>query len=282
MRVPKALSHPDFDPIWKEAEQLDVAIGIHGAPGCQLAAGTADQLDTFTLVHVFANRAMQQMAIAKLIFDGVMESFPRLRFGFLEAGAGWFPDFIHGLHEHWKKRILHFDPSIEPNLREILCEFAKEPVPNGGIGLIRKVRQLASILGPQSEGRVSPEELERFRNEHPNLPRDPYQYVERGQIFLTVEPDDPAIDYLPAALGPVGSRLAGMAVDYGHWDAQLAGCVKTMVDRPGVDSDYATSLLSTNALAFYGERLRNRISAAPPLVRASHAAESASSIQQKI
>ena len=93
---------------------------------------------------------------------------------------------------------------------------------------------------------------------------------------------DPAIDYLPAALGPVGSRLAGMAVDYGHWDAQLAGCVNAMVGRPGVDSDYATSLLSTNTLAFYGERLCNRIPAAPPLIRASHAPESASSIQQKI
>ena len=81
IRVPKPLSHRDFHPLYAECERLDVAIGIHGAPGAQLAGGSSDQLDTFTLVHVFANRSMQQMALAKLIFDGVLEAFPRLRVG---------------------------------------------------------------------------------------------------------------------------------------------------------------------------------------------------------
>jgi len=259
IRVPKALSHPDFDPIWQEAERLDVAIGIHGAPGCQLAAGAADQLDTFTLVHVFANRSMQQMAIAKLIFDGVMERYPRLRFGFLEAGVGWFPDLIHSLHEHWEKRIEHFDPSIEPNITEILFEFAKEPAPSGGRGLARKVRQLAGVLGPKSERMVSPDELTAFRYEHPNLPRDPCEYVERGQIFLSFEPGDPAVEYLPIAMGDVGREIPCLAVDYGHWDAELVGCVEAVTGRTGIDADYARRLLSQNALDFYGHRLQQRV-----------------------
>ncbi len=209
------------------------------------------------------------MAIAKLIFDGVMERFPRLRFGFLEAGVGWFPDLIQSLHEHWEKRIKNFDPSIEPSIREILVEFAKEPVPNGGRGLGRKVRQLASILGPKSEGkseeRVSPEQLEAFRYEHPNLPRDPYEYVERGQIFLSFEPGDPAVAYLPIALGDVGRRLSFVAIDYGHWDAELVGCVQAVAGRPGIDPEYAKRLLSQNALEFYGPRLQQRIGVAPPI-----------------
>ena len=263
IRVPKALSHPDFDPIWEEAERLDVAIGIHGAPGCQLAAGAADQLDTFTLVHVFANRNMQQMAIAKLIFDGVMERYARLRFGFLEAGVGWFPDLIHSLHEHWEKRIKNFDPTVEPSILDILTEFAREPAPGAGRGMLRKVRQLASILGPKTENMVGPDELEAFRYEHPNLPRDPYEYVERGQIFLSFEPDDPAVEYLPTAMGDVGCRLSCVAIDYGHWDAQLAGCVNAVASRPGIDPEYAMRLLSLNALEFYGDRLRERICHVP-------------------
>jgi len=63
IRVPKPLSHADFHPIYAECERLDVAIGLHGAPGVQLAGGSSDQLDTFTLVHAFANRSMQQMAL---------------------------------------------------------------------------------------------------------------------------------------------------------------------------------------------------------------------------
>jgi len=259
LRVPKHLSHPDFLPIFAEAERLDVAIGIHGAPGMGLAAGAADQLDTFTLVHVFANRTLQQMAIAKLVFDGVMERFPALRFGFLEAGAGWAPDFFHTLHEHWEKRIVDFDPSVEPSVPEFLLELARERSASGERMLVRKSRKLLAMLFQHSETEATREELRAFREEHPGLVRDPLEYLERGQIFLSIEPDDPAPTYLASALGEAGKRLCGMAVDYGHWDATLRGCVRLVGDRSGIAPDYAERLLSTNALAFYGRRLRQRI-----------------------
>jgi uncharacterized protein len=263
VRLPKPLSHPDFFPIYEEAQRLGIAIGVHGAPGVGLAAGTADQLDSFTLVHVFANRSLQQMAIAKLVFDGVMEAFPKLRFGFLEAGAGWVPDFFHCLHEHWEKRVRDFDPSIEPSVARFLLEFARERR-GGDAALARKARQLLGGLFGESESGASAEELRAFRYEHPKLTRDPWEYLARGQVFLTVEPDDRAPEYLPAALGDLGTRLCGMAVDYGHWDATLEGCVAHIAERPGIGADHATRLLSENALEFYGERLRRRIGLGEP------------------
>jgi hypothetical protein len=258
IRVPKPLSHPDFLPFFAEAERLDVALGVHGAPGVQLAGGCSDQLDSFTLVHAFANRCTQQMAIAKLVFDGVFERFPRLRVGFLEAGAGWFPDFIHNLHEHWEKRIAHFDPSIEPSVREFLLEFARERGARGGMRLLRNARHLLGVLAPGAEEEASPAELAAFRYEHPQLTRDPIEYARRGQIFLTCEPDDPAPGWLPLALGGWGDRLCGMAIDYGHWDAQLRDCVG-LASRAAGTPERAVRLLSTNALAFYGERLQRRL-----------------------
>ena len=97
----------------------------------------------------------------------------------------------------------------------------------------------------------------RWMYEHPEATRDPWEYVERGQLFFTSEPDDPAPAWLPHAMGEVGTRISGMAVDYGHWDATLRDCVAlaTRNMRP----EHAVRNVSTNALAFYGERLRKRI-----------------------
>jgi predicted TIM-barrel fold metal-dependent hydrolase len=260
VRVPKPLSDPSFFPLYEAAESLGIGIGIHGAPGVQLAGGTSDQLDTFTLVHVFANRSMQQMALAKLIFDGVMERFPSLRFGFLEAGAGWLPDLMHSLSEHWEKRIVRFDPTLQPSAAEFVREFARERSPRGGRGLVRKARQLMSvILSTAPPDRVGRDELEAFWYEHPELPRDPWEYVERGQVFLSVEPDDPAPAWLPAAMGDAGRRVCVLAVDYGHWDATVEDCVGRIARSDALDADQKAAVLSGNALAFYGERLRRRI-----------------------
>jgi predicted TIM-barrel fold metal-dependent hydrolase len=263
VRVPKHLSHPDFHPLYQAAQELGVSIAIHGAPGMQLAGGTSDQLDSFTLVHVFANRSMQQMAVAKLIFDGVMDDFPDLKFGFLEAGVGWVPDFFFNLREHWEKRIAHFDPELEPSPREFLQEFIRERRVGGDLGLLRKARQLMGALFHRRDGEASAAELEAFLYEHPRLSRDPFEYLERGQLFFTIEPDDPSPAWLPRALGESGRRVCGMAVDYGHWDATLADCVGRVANRGEVDPDYAVRLLSTNTLDFYGERLRRRIGPRP-------------------
>ena len=276
IRVPKPLSHPDFFPLYAEAERLNVAIAVHGAPGVQLAGGCSDQLDSFTLVHVFANRCMQQMAIARLVFDGVLERFPRLRFGFLEAGAGWFPDFIHNLHEHWEKRIAHFDPSIEPSLGEFLMEFARERDARGRLGLLRKARRLLGVLTPGAEEKASPAELAAFRNEHPKLVRDPVEYARRGQIFLTCEPDDPAPGWIPNALGELGRALVrngGRLRTLGR--RRSRDCVG-LATRAAGSPERAVRLLSSNALDFYGERLRCRLAtrgAARPEETHEHAAQ---------
>jgi predicted TIM-barrel fold metal-dependent hydrolase len=271
IRVPKHLSHDDFEPLLAEAERLGVALGIHGAPGLYLAGGTSDQLDSFTLVHVFANRSMQQMALARLLFDGTLDAHPRLRVGFLEAGVGWLPDLLHNLHEHWEKRVARFDPSVEPSAAEFLLEFARERDAQGRARLLHKARQLLSILSPRRGGEASPAELAAFRNEHPRLTGDPLRALARGQLFFTCEPDDPAPRYLRKALGAAGGRVCGLAIDYGHWDATLKDCVPLVLSHAEGDADYAERLAGGNALAFYGTRLAERIGAAGA-ERATHAA----------
>jgi predicted TIM-barrel fold metal-dependent hydrolase len=260
LRVPRHLSHPDFEPVLAAAARLDAPVAIHGAPGMYYAGGTSDQLDSFTLVHVFANRSMLQMALARLIFDGTLEAHPGLRFGFLEAGCGWLPDLMHGLREHWESRIRDFDPFLEPSPAEFLAEFVREGAAGPGSALLGRARALMGTLFSPREDAAGPGELRHFLYEHPKLRRDPLEYLERGQIFLSVEPGDPAPSYLEVALGEVGRRVCGMAVDYGHWDAALDGCVEQIAGRPGIDAEHAVRLVGANALDFYGDRLRRRIS----------------------
>jgi predicted TIM-barrel fold metal-dependent hydrolase len=259
LRVPKHLSHPDFLPLFEEAERLDITLGIHGAPGLQLPAGAADYLDTFTVAHAFASRDMLQMALAKLIFDGVMEAFPRLRFGFLGAGCGWLPEFLHSLREHWEKRIRDFDPAVEPSRTEFLRELVRERGFDYRSTPARQALRLLQMLFASSPDSASPEELERFRYEHPRLTRDPREYVWRGQVYLSVAPDDPAPSYLSAAMGDSGSHIGCFAVDYGNWNCALDGCVDRIANNPRIPSATADALLHHNALRFYGERLRKRI-----------------------
>lgn len=258
IRLPRHLSDARFFPLYAEAERLGIAIGIHGSPGVYLPAGAADQVDSFTLSHLFGHRGQQQMALAKLVMDGVLERFPSLRFGFLEAGCGWLPDLVHALHEHWEKRVRDFDPSYRVPMGKFLMESARDRGARRG-GLANRTRNMLQLRRAMAATRPRGPEHAEFLFEHRDLSRNPEEYFARGQIFTTFEPDDPAPVYLSSALGPIGETLAGWSVDYGHWDGVLKDCVKRVSENPRIEMAYALRLLSTNTLRFYGPRLQERI-----------------------
>ncbi len=264
IRAPRHLSDPSFFPLYEAAQELNVPIAVHGTPGAYLCGGSSDQLDTFALVHLFGHRSQQQMAMAKLIMDGVLERFPRLRFGFLEAGCGWLPDLMHALHEHWEKRVRDFDPRQEISRARFAWEALRERQSAPRVGIRQRARNLLSLARERQQAPPNGNSHRDFLFEHRDLRRNPEEYLARGQIFTTFEPDDPAPTYLRAALGKTGERLAGWSVDYGHWDGVLTDCVKRVITNPQIDPEYAVRLLSSNALAFYGPRLMERIE---PLLR---------------
>ncbi len=62
-----------------------------------------------------------------------------------------------------------------------------------------------------------------------------------------------------AALGEPGARACALAIDYGHWDASLRGCVAKVAERPGLSAEFRAQLLGGNTLALYGPRLEARL-----------------------
>jgi len=260
VRICKTISHPDFEPLLQAAVDLDVTIGIHGGPGSSMVGGISDYTETFVLTHIFVQRNQQQLALARMVFDGAFERFPTLRVGFLEGGCGWLPDLAHAFHEHWEKRIRDFDPKhpYRPSLMEFTKLMIQERGGYNNINLISQAKHLFDLLWNAQHDPTQIEDdslYEHFDIRH----RDPLEYFERGQIFTSFESDDPGPAYLHIAMGEVGKRLACFSGDYGHWDGVLYDCVKDAAEVAEYDREHLGLLLGGNALAFYGDRLRQSL-----------------------
>jgi predicted TIM-barrel fold metal-dependent hydrolase len=268
IRTCKAISHPDFRPILQAAVDLDIALGIHGGPGSYMVGGISDHMETFVLTHIFVQRNQQQLALARMVFDGAFEQFPTLRVGFLEGGCGWLPDLAHAFHEHWEKRIRDFDPKhpYRPSLMEFTKLMIQERGTQNNINLISQAKNLFDLLWNAQHDPTKIDDSSLY--EHYDLRhRDPLEYFERGQIFTSFESDDPGPAYLHVAMGEVGKRLACFSGDYGHWDGVLQDCVKDAAQVADYEREHLELLLGGNALALYGDRLRQSL---PSKLMAQH------------
>lgn len=98
------LDHPDLDALYSAAEDLDMPLGVHGAPGIHLPKIGVDRFTNYIQVHCISFPFDQMTAMTALVSGGVFDRHPRLRVGFLEAGAGWLPWFIERLGEHYESR----------------------------------------------------------------------------------------------------------------------------------------------------------------------------------
>ncbi len=80
---------PAFNPFWQAAQALDALIFVH--PNQVVGA---DRMKEFNLANLIGNPTDTSLAIAKLIFSGVLERYPRLKL--LLAHAGGFLPYTWG------------------------------------------------------------------------------------------------------------------------------------------------------------------------------------------
>ncbi len=99
----KNLDDPGFDVVWRAAERLGVAVCTHGggqAPG-QTPFGI-ERFDTRLGVHSITHPLGAMQAVFNFTVGGILQRFPKLRVGFMEAGVGWLPFWLERLDEHWE------------------------------------------------------------------------------------------------------------------------------------------------------------------------------------
>jgi predicted TIM-barrel fold metal-dependent hydrolase len=109
----RSFTHPTYDPIWARIQDADLAVTLHvGANGGAYNPVPASFYDNGKTLPPHQDGdaprdALSYMAIqynaelflAAMIFDGVLERFPRLRIGVIELGAGWIISWMKQLDQ---------------------------------------------------------------------------------------------------------------------------------------------------------------------------------------
>lgn len=102
-----SFTHPDFDPIWALIQEVDIAVFLHVGADQGYRPVPATFFDNGrNMAHVRSDAPGDplsymgigfpaQLFLASLVYDGVMERFPKLRFGITELGATWLPSLLH-------------------------------------------------------------------------------------------------------------------------------------------------------------------------------------------
>ena len=80
------LGDKEYWPIYEEANRLGCALSLHG--GAHSGLGL-DTWNIFAGVHALGHPSGITIWFVSLLFNGVFDRFPNVKFGFLEGGVGW-------------------------------------------------------------------------------------------------------------------------------------------------------------------------------------------------
>ncbi|MGH8642807.1 MAG: amidohydrolase family protein [Burkholderiales bacterium] len=95
------LDHPDLEPVWAAAQEYDLSVTLHTFTVMPpYAPGGLDTWDNLFLQRSAAHPWCGMRNMAALIGGGVMDRYPKLRVGTLEAGHGWLPFWMKRIDEH--------------------------------------------------------------------------------------------------------------------------------------------------------------------------------------
>ena len=102
-----SFTHPDFDPVWAGIQESGRAVFLHvGADQGYRPVPRVFFDNGRDMAHVRSDAPGDPLSfmgigypaelfLAALVYDGVLEKFPRLRIGVTELGATWLPSFMH-------------------------------------------------------------------------------------------------------------------------------------------------------------------------------------------
>jgi predicted TIM-barrel fold metal-dependent hydrolase len=96
--VRKPVDHPDLEPVWRAAQEHDLAVVHHSSTwNPPYFPGYQDVWENIFLGRMASHPWGAMRFVAAFIGAGIMDRYPQLRVGILECGFGWLP--------FWGKRM---------------------------------------------------------------------------------------------------------------------------------------------------------------------------------
>ena len=137
---------PEFDPLWACIAEVDLPVTFHVSTGRdpRTSRGNGGAVVNYA-VH---SLAPTMEPIANLCASGVLERFPGLRFGSVEAGIGWVPWTIWALDEAYRKHHMFVRPKLTrmPSDYFRQCGFATFQEDKPGLDLAREHNLVDNFL----------------------------------------------------------------------------------------------------------------------------------------
>jgi uncharacterized protein len=84
--LPSPLGAKTYWPVYKVADRLGCAVAVHG--GAHEGFGM-DHFNVYAPVHALGHPFGQMVSFGNMIFNGLCDNFPNVKFGYLEAGVAW-------------------------------------------------------------------------------------------------------------------------------------------------------------------------------------------------
>ncbi len=198
----KGYGEPEYHPIWAEAERLDVPLATHGGSSAQMSL---DLLHNFTVGHTLEHPFSQMRQLASMMFESVFERFPKLRFAYLECGAGWLPYLMDRMDEEIERKA-KYSPNCKRKPSEYIRDgniFVTAEVEEGSLPFVLEYVRPDVILWASD----FPHERDQrdFKHDIPHLlARDDISAEHKRAIFF----DNPNRFFRLQARGKIGAQPA--------------------------------------------------------------------------
>src|SRR5213082_1791254 len=139
----KMIHHPDYEPFWAAAEDLDFSIGFHEGASSGMPTVGVDRFEGRAAKHIISHTMEMMLACLAVIWGGVCEKHPKIRIGFLESGGGWIAPWLDRMDRHFDDQGFN-DSGLKTRPSELFqrnCWISFEPVESS-------LNVLADYIGP--------------------------------------------------------------------------------------------------------------------------------------
>ncbi len=140
----KMIDHPDYEPFWAAAENLDMAIGFHEGGSSGMPTVGIDRFESRAARHIVSHTMEMMLACLAVIWGGVCERHPKIRIAFLESGGGWIAPWLDRMDRHFDDQFFN-DSGLKTRPSELFqrnCWISFEPVETS-------LQVLADFIGPK-------------------------------------------------------------------------------------------------------------------------------------